>query len=188
MSCPTPPYASLVYANDFFRCILVDDWDEYCDEDRVSALYNTSLVLDIRYGECYEAYMLDCKQAMLWPRSEFFQKDGRCIEAGKIPDILKRANCMLAIKALRSSDINEEHSSPSPGRQVKSHTMKEDGIWSETITYEDGDAVDNINSMDIFTGSYGWEEVDMLMDPILYCCPSECGENGGFESVDLCRG
>ena len=189
MSCPAPPYASLMYANSFFECIPESDWNEYCNDDRISALYNTALTLDARYGECYEAYMLDPEyQPMLWPRTGFVQKDGRCISSGSIPAVLQRANCMLAIKSLRASHIEEESSSPSPGRQIKSHTMKEDGIYSETITYEDGDVVDNENSMEVFTGNYGWDEIDMLMDPILYCCPGECGANNGFFTVDLCRG
>ena len=187
MSCPTP-YASESFADEFFKCILVSDWEDYCPIEKQSALYNTALILDIRYGECYLGYMRDCKQEFLWPRTAFYQSDGRCIEAGAIPDVLKRANCMLAIKALRSSTVEEEDSSPSPGRQVKSHDMSEEGIWSETITYEDGDPVNNINSMDIFTGSYGWDEVDMLMGPILWCCPSECSGKESLISVDVCFG
>lgn len=81
-------------------------WTNSTDPLRTEALLYTCPWLEDRYAEGLASYVVSTEQSRIWPRWQFYDRRGRRVPTGTVPDDWKAAHAEAALAHL-TSPINE---------------------------------------------------------------------------------
>lgn len=103
-------YASLTEGNDYHSARLnVDAWEAASDDEKEAALKAACSLLDASFA--WTGAAVDAVQALCWPRSGMYSRNGFAISETEIPRDLKKAQSELArvlLAADRTADSESD--------------------------------------------------------------------------------
>jgi len=103
-------------------------WASQSTSDKEIALRNATQYLDVRYSERWRGAPVDADQSLDWPRIGARDDDNELYDSDALPQVLKDATAILALKAISESllvDVSK------PGA-IKRERTKVDVIVTET--------------------------------------------------------
>lgn len=103
-------------------------------------LVNAAFALDRTYGQWYLSQLRrgDSSQAMLWPREIVWDRNGRRLEYGTIPQVIKDAQCEMALLLQQGVDLFPEGSADQVvGDRVKVGDIEVSNTYSKAVSEAD---------------------------------------------------
>lgn len=121
-------------------------------------LSNAAFALDRTYGQMYMSQIRrgDSSQALLFPREIFWDRNGRRVEYGTIPNEIKQAQMEMALLLQQGVDLFPEASSDSVvGDRVKVGDIEVSNTYSKPVDEADKARFE------------GFRKVEQILWPIL---------------------
>ncbi len=108
-------YCSVAFADAFFEQAFDPAfWSSLTTEQKEAGLIMATTALDTSYT--FNGRILDTEQALLWPRTPFYDSEGREQGGeGVIPTALKQATAALAYQFAKSNPLEQDSSTFSGG-------------------------------------------------------------------------
>lgn len=99
-------YVTLAEADTYFLTTTANLGWAGTDDFKEHNLINACFALDATYGQRYLSYLNDeTTQALLWPREDVYDLNGRRIYNGVIPTALKNAQMEMALLLQNGTDL-----------------------------------------------------------------------------------
>jgi hypothetical protein len=160
-------YVDVAFVDDYSDTILGCTWKDNVSLQNL-AIVNASRFIDMRYSSGMPAKMLTTTQGLLFPRTEFYDKQCNLIPAGTIPLQLKRAVAHAAIMFIEDKDL-------------KLITDEDNNIKQKTVSIGSGAIQESITYFGP-SNSNKYVIIDSYMHQILK------SNNSGLSSVPSVRG
>jgi hypothetical protein len=152
-------YVTLAESFDTYIPLYANDPSQFSTYDSVLAeqsLVKAAKALDDLYGQLYLGFVFpNVTQSLLFPRSVFYDNNGRLVKQLSIPNELKNAQTELAMLIYNGLD---PYVTKNKDSKIKSKTVSVDRAISSSITYTT--PVED----EIFTGML---RVERVLSPIL---------------------
>lgn len=150
-------YADIEFANTYHEAQGNTDWVGE-DAELERALQIACRSLEMLYGQDYKSTLLQAAQSLLYPRDWFTDNNGRVVNAGVIPKVLREAQCEIALMYLQGVDVFPNESE----NAIKQSTLSV-GEVSEATTYFKHVEKERFP---------GFRKIDLILAPILNRKPS----------------
>lgn len=134
-------YMSITEATDYHDKRGNTKWGFVGADTHEVALRVASETIDLIYGNNFLGSVWNNNQALLFPRTSFFNNYGRSVPSGTIPEHLKNATAEAALLFVER-EVEQPGSGrealvqdPDPEANVKSKSEDTAGVISESVTY-----------------------------------------------------
>lgn len=149
----TNSYVSLVDAETYHTTYANTDWTGLTDDEaKKQALVLATQAVDLLYGTKFMSILASSSQALLFPRLQFTDNNGRLVSG--IPSCLANAVAELALKQLNGDDIFPTANTTG---NVKAESITVGGISIRTDKYAPA-------SVEAYEG---FNKVEIMLRPVL---------------------
>lgn len=90
------------YSND-------SDWSGASNDDKDRALRRATEWLDGRYADQWLGYRKSTDQALSWPRTGVYDRDGNYVDADSVPAEVERSTALIAVEYIKGTDLDNSN-------------------------------------------------------------------------------
>lgn len=113
----TNSYVTLAEAESYFEdSVKFEDWAAYGDEIKNRALVTATRLME---RQVWKGEKTSSGQSLAFPRSGLTDRQGGTVDDSSIPDVVKNAQCELALALLEDSAVEGQNNAGSNIRSVR---------------------------------------------------------------------